>query len=211
METLPRILIDYLKPKLVEYVLHNFISKWQEKEFKRTLSRLQPDTILSCIDFSQNYSMEVQDEVQSMHWHSQQIMILVHITYMWNPEYDEQVPESRILKETHYYVSDEKEHDSLYVQHAFKLYWEFLKQKSLYPKRHVVWSDGCSAQFKVAKCWYHIARYHNYTVCDELLIGCQMTWNYFAPGHGKGEVDGAGALLKRELSKEQIKPDARRI
>jgi hypothetical protein len=38
-----------------------------------------------------------------------------------------------------------------------------------------------------------------------------MTWNYFAPGHGKGEVDGAVALLKRELLKEQIKPDARRI
>jgi hypothetical protein len=152
METPPRVLIEYLKPKLVKYVLHNFISKRQEKEFKRTLSRLQPDTILSCIDFSQNYSMKVQDEVQSMHWHSQQITILVHITYMWNPEYDEQVPESRILKESHYYVSDEKEHDSLYVQHAFNLHWEFLKQKSLYLKCHVVWSDGCSAQFKAAKC-----------------------------------------------------------
>jgi hypothetical protein len=57
-----------------------------------------------------------------MHWHSQLITILVYITYMWNPEYDEQVPESRILKETHYYVSDEKEHDSLYVQYAFKLH-----------------------------------------------------------------------------------------
>jgi hypothetical protein len=57
----------------------------------------------------------------------------------------------------------------------------------------------------------HVARYHNYTVCQELPTRCQMTWNYFAPGHGKGEVDGAGALLKRELSKEQIKPDAQRI
>jgi hypothetical protein len=81
----------------------------------------------------------------------------------------------------------------------------------MYPKRHVVWSDSCSAQFKAAKCWYHIACYYNYTVCEELPTGCQMTWNYFAPGHGKGEVDGARALLKRELSKEQIKPDARRI
>ncbi len=31
-----------------------------------------------------------------------------------------------------------------------------------------------------------------------------MNWNYFANGHGKGEVDGVGALLKREIWKEQI-------
>ncbi len=38
--------------------------------------------------------------------------------------------------------------------------------------------------------------YHNETICSELTSGCQMTWNYFASNHDKGEVDGAGALLK---------------
>jgi hypothetical protein len=42
------------------------------------------------------------------------------------------------------------------------------------------------------------------TICEELPFGCQMNWNYFANGHGKGEVDGVGALLKREIWKEQI-------
>jgi hypothetical protein len=32
-----------------------------------------------------------------------------------------------------------------------------------------------------------------------------MVWNYFTIGHGKGEVDGIGALFKCEVSKEQIK------
>ena len=147
-----------------------------------------------------------------MHWHSQQITILVHITYRLNPKYDDQFPKSRILKETHYYLSDEKEHDSLFVQHAFKLHWKFLKQRQCYPKRHVVWSDGCSTQFKEAECWYHIApQYHNYTASIELPNGCQMIWDYFSSRHGKGEVDGVGALFKQELSKEQIKPDVRRI
>jgi hypothetical protein len=35
-----------------------------------------------------------------------------------------------------------------------------------------------------------------------------MCWNYFAFGHGKGEVDSEGVLLKREICKEQIKPQA---
>jgi len=34
-------------------------------------------------------------------------------------------------------------------------------------------------------------------------------WNYFSSGHGKGEVDGEGVLLKREIRKERIKPQAR--
>ena len=38
-----------------------------------------------------------------------------------------------------------------------------------------------------------------------------MVWNFFATGHSKGEVDGVGALLKRELRVEQIKLDIVRL
>jgi hypothetical protein len=39
------------------------------------------------------------------------------------------------------------------------------------------------------------------------LGGCQIMWNYFAIRHGKSKVDEVGALLKREVKKEQIKPN----
>jgi hypothetical protein len=42
-------------------------------------------------------------------------------------------------------------------------------------------------------------------VSDNLPNGCEMVWNFFAIGHGKGEVDGARVLLKREVQKEKIK------
>lgn len=32
--------------------------------------------------------------------------------------------------------------------------------------------------------------------------GIKMVWNFFAIGHGKGEVDGARALLMWEVKKE---------
>jgi hypothetical protein len=38
-----------------------------------------------------------------------------------------------------------------------------------------------------------------------------MSWNYFGSGHGKGEVDGARALLKRQIRTEQIKPQGRKL
>jgi hypothetical protein len=50
----------YLKPKLKEFVTHNFISK-------SYVLVLPPNTILSCIDFSKNYAFKVQNEIQDMH------------------------------------------------------------------------------------------------------------------------------------------------
>ena len=76
---------------------------------------------------------------------------------------------------------------------------------------HIVWSDGCSGQFKSSHAWYFISRYPNLTSGVSLNSGCQMCWNYFGSGHGKGEVDGAGALLKREIQKEQMKVDVRKL
>jgi hypothetical protein len=69
-----------------------------------------------------------------------------------------------------------------------------------------VWSDGFVGQFKSARAWYVSGRYHNHIINEQLLTNCQMLWNYFATRHGKGGVDGASALLKRKLHKEQIKP-----
>jgi hypothetical protein len=38
-----------------------------------------------------------------------------------------------------------------------------------------------------------------------------LTWNYFASGHGNGEVDAVGALCKQEIRKEQVKPDGLKL
>jgi hypothetical protein len=43
------------------------------------------------------------------------------------------------------------------------------------------------------------------------LKGVYMIWNYFASGHGKGEIDGASALLKHEIHKEQFRPQAQNL
>jgi len=64
--------------------------------------------------------------------------------YHHNPAPDPTHRESGILKEAYY----EKKHNTLYVQHAFKLNWEFLKERGYFLKQHVVWSNGCNGQFK---------------------------------------------------------------
>jgi len=92
-------LIDYLKPHLSKFVVHNFIAHWQEKEFRGFLKHIPKDTIVSCIDFSKNYATKVKNEIQDMHWFSFQIIVLVHITYKHNLDYEPIIDTSRIFKE----------------------------------------------------------------------------------------------------------------
>jgi hypothetical protein len=62
--------VDYLKPKLQHFVRHNFVSRWQDQQFKACVKVVLLDSIVFVIDFVENYSFQVQNEVQSMHWHS---------------------------------------------------------------------------------------------------------------------------------------------
>jgi hypothetical protein len=59
--------IDYLKPKLQYFVRHNFVSRWQDQQFRKCLKHFPADLIISVIDFAKNYNFEVQNEMQSMH------------------------------------------------------------------------------------------------------------------------------------------------
>jgi hypothetical protein len=115
------------------------------------------------------------------------------------------------VKEIHYYLFDDRTHDSLFVQHCFLLNWDHVNSQGFKPKNHIVWSDGCSSQFKSARAWYFVSRYPSLIRSLDLIDGCQMCWNYFGSGHGKGEVDGTGALLKREIRTEQLKSDGRKL
>jgi hypothetical protein len=85
-----------------------------------------------------------------MHWHNEQVTILVHITYRQNPNWQLENEEPLLLKEIHYYISDDRTHDSLFVQHCFMLNWEFLREHGILPEHHIIWSDGYRGQFKSA-------------------------------------------------------------
>jgi hypothetical protein len=60
--------INYMKPKLQHFVRHNFaMARWEDKHFKQCIKSFLANTMVSIDDFVENYSFEVQNEVQSMH------------------------------------------------------------------------------------------------------------------------------------------------
>jgi hypothetical protein len=211
-ETSSRQFLAYAVPKVREFILHNWVYNWQERQYKNSLNSLKEGEILSLIDFAENYSFKGQNEIQSEHWFNWQLTILVHIMYAVNPYYDKDNLKSKRFNTSYfYYISDDKVHDNLFVQCYLAHHWRYLNANRMFPARHVVWSDGCSAQFKGGRSWFHVGRYPSLTVVPELPEGCTMEWNYWGTGHGKGPHDGAGACLKQLLRKEQLKTNGHKL
>ncbi len=57
-----------------------------------------------------------------MYYHSDQITILVQVTY--SPDVGEDVGQGGVhmMRETHYYISDDKTHDTDFAQHCLMLH-----------------------------------------------------------------------------------------
>ena len=62
------------------------------------------------------------------------------------------------------------------------------------------YSTGAASQFKARRPFYFIGRYPSKT-------GLEIRWIFFGSSHGKGEHDGAGAVIKWALTHEQLKAD----
>lgn len=100
--------------------------------------------------------------------------------------------------EYHFYISDDKKHDSYFVQHCLQLHWDSVLEGGFTPRNHWIWSDGCAGQFKSRIPWYFVSRY------PEITNGHNCMWSFFGSGHGKGPHDGAGAVLKRYIRNAQL-------
>jgi hypothetical protein len=55
--------LEYLRPKIQLFVKHNFVAMWQNAQCKISMDVLPRDTILSHINFVENYTFEIQNEI----------------------------------------------------------------------------------------------------------------------------------------------------
>jgi competence CoiA-like predicted nuclease len=69
-ETAPFELIAHLKPTLQKFILHNFTTQWQDVQARLAMTMMPRDILLLHLDFAKNYSFEIQNEIQSMYYHT---------------------------------------------------------------------------------------------------------------------------------------------
>ena len=99
--------------KIQQYIQHVDMAWWQDAQFRICRDTFPLGTILSVVEFVENYTLQPQNEIQSQYYHAEQVSIMVHITYQHGPDSNEE--KHVILKESHFYISDNWTHEIHYV------------------------------------------------------------------------------------------------
>ena len=69
--------------KLIQpYICHAFFAKWQAQQFQTLRDNFPLGTIVSVVDFAENYSFVHQKAIQSDYYFNKQVTIMVHVFFI---------------------------------------------------------------------------------------------------------------------------------
>ena len=94
-------------------------------------------------------------------------------------------------------LSDDLQHDVVFVYETQKIVIQFLKNKFPHVKSLHYFSDGCAAQYKNCKNFLNLC-YH------QKEFNIKACWSFFATSHGKSLCDGIGGTVKRVITRESL-------
>jgi hypothetical protein len=134
------------------FLVHNFQYRWQAQQHDICMKSFPRGTIVSSIDFSENYSFKMQNEIQTQHWDNRQCTLLILVTYRHRADADcmeatvgrsvslaqNEVGDRDIIADYHFFISDDNNHDTLMVQHCMDLHWNWMKDQGIRFNQHWV-------------------------------------------------------------------------
>ena len=121
-----RFILDFKKNIFYKYARHSHRSQWLDQQFRMCKKTFSIGTIILVVDFAENYTLKPQNETQSQYYKSIQITIFVHIIY--RHALDSVEDNQKIIREYHFYMSDDRSHSHKFVQQYFENYFDFLQE-----------------------------------------------------------------------------------
>ena len=175
--------IDCLLQKIDSLTTHHFIAKAQTKFCRDLKENITANECLIQGDFSQNYSMFIQDSTQASFFNPV-AQATIHPFLVYINQGGKITPHSIAV------ISDCNSHNTVAVHTFLRPVLSYVKQ--LCPVVEIVkyFTDGAASQYKnyknLANLTQHFADFN-----------LQAEWHFFATSHGKGPCDGIGGTIKR--------------
>ncbi|XP_071481542.1 uncharacterized protein [Diadema antillarum] len=182
-------LVDELKNELVAYPSHLFEARWQQKQFALISSCPPPSAIVTVMDFAENYTCIMQEEVQSAHWYQSQVTVHPFVSY-YNCENAKCDNTSSRIREAVIVITDDNKHDHHAVNHFVRMVSDHLHERAPKANHLIQFSDGCGAQYK------------SRTPLTDVSFGTRelpfdtVERHFFGSRHGKNPCDGEGGVVK---------------
>ncbi|KAK2722989.1 hypothetical protein QYM36_003252, partial [Artemia franciscana] len=181
--------ISLLSKSVENLIPHSYITKSQSKTFKKLKEDPPLNTAIVVMDFSENYSYTIQNEILSYHWNRGGCTI--HPVGLYLKKND------GVFISNHCFISDNLQHDTSFVNYVQKEISEWLKEN--HPKINQVhyFTDGCTGQYKNRNSFKNLTNHHE-------DFGMKAEHSFFATSHGKSICDGLGGIVKRILRKPSL-------
>ena len=144
-------------------------------------------------DFSENYTYQIQNEIQSQQWCKDQITLHVFAFYY---------RENNVSRNENFVIfSENLKHDSVAVHLFNGIRISYLKRKfgDRIRKISYFW-DGTASQYKNKYNFLNLINHKN-------DIGINAEWHFFTTSHSKGAFDGIGDTVKRHAYFTSLKKD----
>jgi len=174
--------IDQLLAKMIHHRNHLHHYRYAIHKMRENV-----DAVFLDVDFSENLSIPVKNEPQSLHWSHEQVTIHSGIV---------KLPTGH--KSYHPYVSDDRKHDRHFAQISIEKMLEVPEVQAFQMPNILVESDNCSGQYKSSAHFHGMQKLANQYNVPVIRI-------YGIAEHGKGEVDHVGGIAKTTIRREVAK------
>lgn len=186
-EDYPRNVIYKLESTLDAFLRHNLNIIVQYDVIKQLKQNLNEKEILVHIDFSENYCLKYNQEIQSFHFGGSREQVSLHTGVIYYKDNDGEAFKTKSFCT----VSNCLQHDAKAIWAHLQPILKMINSLVTYETVHFL-SDSPSSQYRNRFIFYIITKFK-----DINQNISKVTWNYQESGHGKGAPDGIGAVVKR--------------
>ena len=181
-------LIAVFPAEILKYMHHEGIAIHQFQEIDYLKRRLNTNEMLIHCDFSQNYESKYETEIQSFHFGRSRKQYTLHTVEV----YYKKDMYSQVTSKSLCSLSECNDHSDAAIWAHLELVFRFAKENCPQVEILHFLSDTPSTQYRNRTLFYLFCNGLRFTFPIKVA-----TWNYYAPGHGKGAADGIGGTLKR--------------
>ena len=175
---------DVIRPIInASFIQHLHNAHWQYRQFLALKETLPPGWILQVFDFAKNRSTFYEEEIKGAFFTPRQITMHPIVAYYRRSK--------GVVRHSVVVFSDDNLHDYHAVEHYSNMVLTHLQsQISNRILVNVIFSDGCSSQYKSAG-----------PFADLSFKTLKTSRNFYGSEHGKGDCDGEIGVVNRALDR----------